>query len=149
MPIKYYLQSNPITPDPNDQSARVVANQTIDIEGIIPLVLRRGTLVTETDIRAVLTVFFDEVTTQIAGGNTVLLPLVNLRPSIKGVFANITDSFDSSRHTKKATISLGTLLLKKMADAQVEKITGARWKWTGSCMQRPIGWKIYFNFQTL
>lgn len=23
MPIKYYLQPNPITPDPNDQSARV------------------------------------------------------------------------------------------------------------------------------
>jgi hypothetical protein len=28
MAIKYYLQNNPITPDPNDCSASVVANQS-------------------------------------------------------------------------------------------------------------------------
>lgn len=124
MTIKFYLQPNPITPDPNDQSARVVANQSIDMEGIISRVLKRGTLVTETDIRAVLTIFFDEVTDLVADGNTILLPLVNIRPGIKGVFTSASDSFDSARHSKKASLSPGTLLTKKMEDAQVEKITG-------------------------
>lgn len=124
MAIKFYLQPNPITPDPNDQSARVLANQTLDQEALVALVLKRGTLVTETDLRAVLTIFFDEVSSQIADGNTVLLPLVNIRPSIKGVFTNVTDTFDDRRHTKKASLSAGTLLVKKMAEAKVEKVTG-------------------------
>lgn len=124
MTIKFYLQPNPITPDPNDQSARVVANESFDLEGIITRVLKRGTLVTETDVRAVLTIFFDEVTDIVANGNTVLLPLVNIRPGIKGVFTSATDNFDSTRHIKKASLSPGILLAKKMDEAQVEKITG-------------------------
>ena len=124
MTIKFYLQPNQITPDPNDQSARVVANESIDIEGIISRVLKRGTLVTETDIRAVLTIFFDEVTDLVADGNTILLPLVNIRPGIKGVFTNAADNFDSTRHSKKASLSPGLLLTKKMEEAKIEKISG-------------------------
>jgi len=124
MTIKFYLQPNPITPDPNDQSARVVANESIDLEYLINRVLKRGTMVTETDVRAVLTIFFDEVTNLVADGNTVLLPLVNIRPSIKGVFTNASDSFDSSRHSKKASLSQGLLLAKKMEEAKVEKLSG-------------------------
>ena len=124
MTIKFYLQPTPLTPAPNDQSARVVSDESIDIEGIIPRVLKRGTLVTETDVRAVLTIFFDEVTDLVADGNTVLLPLVNIRPGIKGVFTNAADSFDSSRHSKKASLSPGVLLTKKMDEAKVEKLSG-------------------------
>lgn len=124
MSIKFYLQPNPVTPDPNDQSARVVANENFDFEAIIKRMLRTGTTVTEADVRAVITVFFDEVTDLVANGNTVLLPLVNIRPGIKGVFTSAADNFDSSRHIKKASLSPGVLLAKKMEEAQVEKISG-------------------------
>lgn len=124
MPIKYYLQPNPVTSDPNDQSARVVANQSIGLEGVISRLLNRGTMVTHSDALTVLTVFFDEVANLVADGNTVLLPLVNIRPGIKGVFRSVTDSFDGSRHSKNAHLSTGLLLLRKIADAKVEKIAG-------------------------
>lgn len=126
MAIKFYLQPNPITPDPMDQSARVSANTTLDLEALVSRVVKRGTLVTETDAKAVLNIFFDVVCDEVADGNAVLLPLVNIRPSITGVFNSITDSFDSSRHVKRATLSSGTLLSHRMQQAQVEKISGGQ-----------------------
>jgi hypothetical protein len=57
MPIKYYLQPNPITPDPNDQSARVLPNASLSLNDIISKMMKRGTTVTEADARAVLNLF--------------------------------------------------------------------------------------------
>ncbi len=51
MAIKYYLQPNPITPDPNDLSARVVSNQVYDLESITKEMLKRGTPPTRPSIR--------------------------------------------------------------------------------------------------
>lgn len=123
MPIKYYLQPNYATPDPNDQSARVLPNEVLETEGTIQKMLKRGTTLTETDIKAALTLLFDVVTDEVAAGNHVNLPIANFRPSITGVFTSVTDSFDIARHSKKGTISQGTLLTQKMQRATVEKIT--------------------------
>jgi HU-like DNA-binding protein/uncharacterized protein with Ig-like fold DUF4469 len=122
MAIKYYLQPNPITPDPNDQSARVYSNEVHDVDSITKEMLKRGSTITEADIRAVLNVFFDVVSDEVAEGNNVNLPLINIRPGITGVFSNILDSFDGARHLKKANMSAGTLLTRKMQAAAVEKI---------------------------
>lgn len=126
MAIKYYLQPNPITPDPNDQSARVISNQVHDVESITKEMLRRGSTITEADVRAVLKVFFEVVTDEVAAGNNVNLPLVNIKPGINGVFTNATDSFNPSRHIKRASISSGTLLTQKLNNALVEKTIHAQ-----------------------
>lgn len=123
MSIKYYLQPNPITPDPNDQSARVISNQVHDVDSITTEMLKRGSTITEADVRAVLKVFFEVVTDEVAEGNNVNLPLVNIKPGINGVFTNATDSFDPSRHIKKANVSSGILLSQKLNFARVEKVT--------------------------
>ena len=125
MSIKYYLQPNPITPDPNDQSARVISNQIHDVDSITREMLKRGSTITEADVRAVLKVFFDVVTDEVAEGNNVNLPLVNIKPGINGVFTDATDSFDPSRHIKKANVSSGILLSQKVTAAKVEKVTQA------------------------
>lgn len=123
MAIKYYLKSNPITPDPNDQSARVVTGKVHDVASITKEMLKRGSTITEADILAVLKVFFEVTADEVAEGNNVNLPLVNIRPSISGVFTSITDSFDASRHVKRASVSAGILLTQKMTEANVEKVT--------------------------
>jgi hypothetical protein len=122
MAIKYYLQPNPVTPDPNDHSARVQSNKVHDLESITKEMLKRGSTVTEADILAVLKVFFDVVTDEVAEGNNVNLPLVNLRPGVNGVFTSAADSFDPSRHITKANLSAGILLSQKMRSPQVEKV---------------------------
>jgi hypothetical protein len=122
MPIKYYLQPNPINPDPNDQSARVLSGNVLNADDIIQRMLKRGTTLTETDMKAVLNLLFDVVSDEVAEGNNVNLPIANIKPSITGVFVNAADSFDATRHTKKATLSSGSLLIEKMQKASVEKI---------------------------
>jgi hypothetical protein len=121
MPIKYYLQPNPVTPDPNDQSARVLPNASLTLEDIIAKMMLRGTTVTEADTRAVLNLFFDVVSDEVADGNFVNLPLANIRVGISGVFTSITDSFDPSRHSIRATLSPGLLLSEKMQKVRLEK----------------------------
>lgn len=124
MTIKYYLQPNPITPDPNDQKARVQPNNTLNFDDIIARCVKRGTTLTETDLRAAVRLYLSETGDAVAEGNNVTLPLVNLRPSITGTFNDVNDSFDSSRHTVKASCSAGIDLVQKMQTASVEKITG-------------------------
>jgi hypothetical protein len=121
MPIKYYLQPNPVTPDPNDQSARVLPNASLTLEDIIAKMMQRGTTVTEADTRAVLNLFFDVVSDEVADGNFVNLPLANIRVGISGVFTSITNSFDPSRHSIRATLSTGLLLSEKMQKVRLEK----------------------------
>lgn len=122
MPIKFYLHPNPITPDPNDQLARVSTNVTLTEEDIIKACLRRGTTLTEPDLRATINLLFTVITDEVADGNSVVTRLANIRPSITGVFSSITDTFDSSRHSKRATLSAGSMLYNKMQEAKVEKI---------------------------
>ncbi len=64
------------------------------------------------------------ITDEVADGNSVSLPLAVIRPGIRGVFTSAADSFDPSRHVKRATLSAGLLLSSKMQEAKVEKITG-------------------------
>lgn len=121
--IKYFLQPNPVTPDPNDQSARVKPNATLDLKDIIKLTTKRGTSLTETDLTGAANLLFEVITDEVADGNSVTLPLVNIRPGIKGVFTSAADSFDASRHIKRATLTSGSLLSSKMQTAKIEKLT--------------------------
>lgn len=122
MAIKYYLQPNPITPDPNDQSARVQALGVLNIEDIVQEAIRQGTTLTETDLRASANLTFQTICYFLAQGYNVNTPVANFRGGINGVFTSATDSFDPSRHTVKASISPGTMLIEAMAKASVEKI---------------------------
>lgn len=125
MSIKYYLQPNPITPDPNDQKARVQPINTLAFDDIIARCVKRGTTLTETDLRAAVRLFMSETVDAVAEGNNVNLALVNLKPSIAGIFTDVNDSYDSSRHTIKASCSAGIDLAQKMLKTSVEKTTGS------------------------
>jgi hypothetical protein len=122
MSIKYYLQPNHITPDPNDQTARVQPNNTLGVDEIVKRIVKRGTTLTETDVRAVLGLSFEEIADAVSEGNNVNLPLLNIRPSIQGIFNDVNDSYDASRHTVRASLSAGLLLGEKMKTASVEKM---------------------------
>lgn len=125
MPIKYYLQLNPVTPDPKDCSARIEPRDTLTEQEITKLMLKRGTMVTETDILAILQLFFDVVGDAVADGSHVNLPIAYIRPAVRGVFKDINDTFDASRHRKEAALSVGPLLKEKLRTARLEKIPNA------------------------
>jgi hypothetical protein len=120
--IHFYLTPNALTPAPDSQSARILSNRILDTAEVIKEMLRRGTTVQEADINAVIKVLFEVVTDEVAEGNSVNLPLINIRPGITGNFNNESDTFDVARHTKRANITAGVLLQQKMAGALVQKV---------------------------
>lgn len=123
MAIRYYLRHNTIAADANDQTARVSCSTTYNIESITSEMLKKGSTISEADIAAVLTVFFNVVCEKVADGNGVNLPLVNIRPGISGSFKDANDNYESGRHSKKAALSTGKLLRDAISKANVEKIT--------------------------
>lgn len=120
--IQYFLIPNYLTADPNDQYARVSPRNILSVDDLIERCLRRGTTLTRTDITAVINLFMDEAVVAVAEGNNLNTPLANIKPSISGVFTSKSDSFDASRHTKRAAVSMGSELSKAMLDAGTEKI---------------------------
>ena len=96
-------------------------NNTLGVVEIVKRIVKRGTTLTETDIRAVLRLSFEEIAEAVSEGNNVNLILVNNRPSIQGVFSDVNDSYDASRHTVRASLSAGLLLGEKMKTASLEK----------------------------
>lgn len=121
--IKYYLMPNVITPNPNDQTARISPKEILDENTIAARMVKRSSSYTLPVITGVLELFFDVVTDEISNGNHVNTPLVDIKPGISGVFSSASDSFDPARHLLKASVAPGTLLNQRMRTSQTEKIT--------------------------
>lgn len=120
--IKYYLQPNPVTPDPNDQSARVQPKAILDNKMVAQKMVQRSSSYTLPVIEGVLSLYYEVASDEIADGNYINTPLVNMKPGINGVFASASDSFDPSRHVIKGTFMGGTLLNQKLRLSQTEKM---------------------------
>ena len=108
--LKYTLQENLLTERPDDYMAQTISTRSYDKEAIIALILRRGTLLTRTDVLAVLNVLEETVADIIKDGGTINLPLFNTSFSISGVFDGPMDTFDGGRHKLNVNLSKGTLL---------------------------------------
>lgn len=122
MAIQYYLQPNPITPDPDDHSARVISKGIRNLDDIVQQALKRGSALTEPDLLGAGKLLFDVIADNVAEGYTVHTPVANIRPGMKGVFDSARDTFDSSRHLLRPTLSEGSLLKEKMRTATPEKV---------------------------
>lgn len=120
--IRFWLQKNPITPDPNDCLARVQPVKVLSHDDIVKEIVKLDPMLTETNVNAVLPMAYRAISQQVADGNHVNLPLANFRPSVSGVFTSAADGFDPSRHLVKASISPGLLLSAEVEKAKVEKI---------------------------
>ena len=108
--LKYTLQENLLTERPDDYMAQTIATRSYDKEAVIELILRRGSLLTRTDVLAVLNGLEETVADIIKDGGTVNLPLFNTSFSISGVFDSPMDTFDGGRHKLNVNLSKGTLL---------------------------------------
>jgi hypothetical protein len=123
--LKYVLQENLLTERPDDYVAQVVAEGSYDKESVIKLMLQRGTLVTRTDMLAVLNLFEEVITDLIQNGGTINLPLFNTSFSISGVFASPVDVFDGGRHKLNVNLSKGTLLRDAEMMVKFEKASSS------------------------
>jgi hypothetical protein len=119
--LKYFLVENQLTERPDDYSAHTHSPVSLDKEAIIGRMLNRGTLLTRTDILAVLNSLEETVVEATLEGNALHLPLFNTSFSISGVFDSPLDSFDGSRHKLNINLTKGTLLREAERSVKLEK----------------------------
>ena len=116
MPIKYVLQENNLTSDPDDYMARVRPVGTAEMETIIERMIQQGSTVTRADIVSVLEDYYTAIENMLLEGMNVTTPLANFSLSIKGVFNGADDRFDPARHQLSASVTAGTRLRKTLRE---------------------------------
>ena len=125
MVLKYSLVENLLTERPDDLSAQTHSMGSLDREAVISRMLQKGTLLTRTDIVAVLNNFEETVAGALLSGYTVNLPLFNTSFSISGVFESAMETFDGNRHKLNINLTKGVLLRDAEKNVKLEK-TAAR-----------------------
>ena len=123
--LRYSLVENLLTERPDDYSAQTHATASLDKEAVITRMLNRGTLLTRTDILAVLNGLEETVADALLEGNNVNLPLFNTSFSISGVFESPMDSFDGNRHKLNINLTKGILLREAEKNVKFEKTNTA------------------------
>ncbi|MDR3327897.1 MAG: DUF4469 domain-containing protein [Prevotellaceae bacterium] len=120
--LNYSLHENLLTERTDDYAAQAHASAVYTREQFISLMLQRGTLVTKTDIVAVLNNIEETVAYIIENGGQLNLPLFNTSFSISGVFEGAVDSFDPNRHKLHVNLHKGTLVRDAEKLVKVAKV---------------------------
>jgi hypothetical protein len=120
--LDYSLHENPLTERKDDFAAQTHSKTSYTKEQFIDLMLQRGTMVTKTDILAVLNNMEETAAYIVKNGGTLNLPLFNLSYSISGVFESATDMFDPKRHKLRVNIHKGTVLRDAEKEIKLEKV---------------------------
>ncbi len=98
MPVKYSILENTLT-TPSTFKGRVNETSTLSLNLIVRGIMSRGSTVTEADISAVIIDMIKVCKDAISDGSRVNIEgLVQLYPTMEGVFAGGADSFDPLRH---------------------------------------------------
>lgn len=119
--MKFYVAKNNLTPEDNC-SARVVSEQSHDLEGVIDLILARRNLVSRTDIVAVFTAFFEAIEGCIQRGENINLPIFNVGYSITGVFDDEDESFNPEKHQINVNINNGLQIKRAIELIKLTKV---------------------------
>jgi len=119
--LQYSLTENLLTGRADNFTALTQSEGSFDKEAIITEMLRRGSLLTRTDILAVLNGYEETITNIIHDGGTVNTPLFNTSFSISGVFEGPMDAFDGNRHKLNVNLTKGILLRDIESQVAFEK----------------------------
>ncbi|GHV61294.1 hypothetical protein FACS1894195_1610 [Bacteroidia bacterium] len=123
--LDYSLHENLLTERTDDFAAQPHVKNSYKRDQLIELMLSRGTLVTKTDIVAVLNNLEETVDYIVRNGGTVNLPLFDTGFSIGGVFDSAMDSFDPLRHKLHVTIRKSSVLRTAEKEVKLTKTNSA------------------------
>ncbi len=126
MPLKYALLENRLTEDPDDYLAKVQDLQSKSIDDIIDVMIGRGSTVTRAEALSVLEEYSAALEQLLRDGHSINTPLFNLVPSIKGVFDDKNEPFNSERHQVRVNVNPGTRLRQIEAQIQIERVSASR-----------------------
>ena len=120
--LKYSLSENQLNNRTDDYLAYTHSSGSLDKEAVITRMLSRGTLLTRTDILAVLNNLEETTIDAILEGYTINLPLFKTSFSVSGVFESPIDNFDRNRHKLNVNFNKGILIRDAEKEVKLEKM---------------------------
>jgi hypothetical protein len=122
--IRAELYDNVLTDDPNDFSARVVADSPLTSKDVCNFAAKRGGAdISAKAMEHAVDLYLSEMVYLLCNGFTVNTGVFNVRPAIKGVFNKATEQFNPEKHKISFLFNQGLQLRRELANVSVE-ITG-------------------------
>ena len=122
--IRAKLYDNLLTPDPNDFSARVISERSLNIKDICESSATRGGAdVSAPAMQHGVELFLKEMAYLLCDGFSINTGYFTAVPSIRGTFNSPNENFNSDKHSILFQFTQGDTLRKEIANVDVE-ITG-------------------------
>ena len=119
--IKANLYDNLLTDNPNDYSARVISERTLNIRDICnSAVSRGGAPSTAEAMEHNVNLFLKEMAYQLSDGYSVNTGYFTANAQIRGVFDSATEKFDPQKHSILFRFNQGDTLRKELSNIEVQ-----------------------------
>jgi hypothetical protein len=112
-----------MTADPDDCRAQVVGYEVITEKEIFEYVTRQGSGITTAEAKANYEELIGAIEYFLKKGYGFNTEFFNIRPTMPGVFRNMDDKFDPSRHKIRFKVLLGKRYNHTSDDVKVEKVS--------------------------
>lgn len=122
MSLNYYVTPNRISSEADDFMAVSVNRERYTIEDIYDYMTRQGSTLTKAEALAAFEEVMQGIVNIVEQGNSVVTPLVNIMPSISGVFDSEDDRFDVNRHKVGLSITPGIRLRETTTVINPQKV---------------------------
>ena len=119
--IKAYLYKNLLTDDPDDFSARVSSERSLDIGDICNSATTRGGAdISASAMKHAVELFLEEMSYQLCDGFSVNTGYFTASLSIRGVFHSPTENFNPKKHSILFLFNQGELLRNELPTVTVD-----------------------------
>ena len=119
--IKAYLYDNPLTDDPNDFSARVKSEKSLNIEAVSASAVERGGAnISAADMTHAVKLWLREMCWLLNDSYSINTGFFTVMASIKGAFSSINEKFNRARHTLSYQFGQGEIMRQGANAADVE-----------------------------
>ena len=119
--IKVYLYENFLTDNPNDYSAKVISERTLNIAEICRMAVGRGGAPSTAEaMEHNVLLFFKEMSYQLMDGYSVNTGYFTANAQVRGVFDSRNETFNPGKHSILFRFNQGDLLRKEIPNVKVQ-----------------------------
>ena len=119
--IRVNLYENFLTENPNDYSARVISERTLNVKEICKTAVNRGGAPSTAEaMEHNVSLFFKEMAYQLMDGYSVNTGWFIANAQVRGVFDSRTETFDPNKHSVLFRFNQGDLLRKEIPNVKVQ-----------------------------
>lgn len=119
--VKAYLYDNPLTEKPDDYTARVSSERSLDINQICESAASRGGAdISSSAMQHGVSLFMKEMAYLLCDGYSVNTGYFTASPLIKGVFSNSQETFNAEKHALLFQFNQGDILRGELSSVEIE-----------------------------